>query len=247
MLTDINAIYQTLTAKAQADHQRNHIRQEHFLGYEVAFYDYETLRWLFKEIFINKEYHYESPKSDPLIIDCGANIGLTTLYFKQHYPDARIMAFEPNPFAYKLLLENIRLNRLQGIDTYNVALHDAETTLPFFIGTNVGSIVGSLDNHGQQRSIPVKTARLSTYLHAVDSVDLIKMDVEGAEWNLVKDLSEAGLLTKAKRYIIEYHHYKATPAALGAFLAMFEAVGFTYTIEYVKNHSIMQAILLNIF
>ena len=45
MLTDINAIYQTLTAKAQADHQRNRIRQEHFPGYEVAFYDYETLRY----------------------------------------------------------------------------------------------------------------------------------------------------------------------------------------------------------
>ena len=50
-----------------------------------------------KDIFVRRIYHFESHRSDPLIIDCGSNIGLSILYFVSTYPSSRVIAFEPDP------------------------------------------------------------------------------------------------------------------------------------------------------
>ncbi len=71
-------------------------------GYQVYFGDIRSLDMLFKEIFLKNTYECQFGKQ-PLIIDGGANIGMAVLYFKRNYPDARIIAFEPNPSGFELL------------------------------------------------------------------------------------------------------------------------------------------------
>ena len=79
---------------------RSEISQNIF-DFKVTAYDYHTLNYLFKEIFLSNEYYFDTSKSDPKIIDCGANIGMSILFFKKLYPTSSIIAFEPNPYAFQ--------------------------------------------------------------------------------------------------------------------------------------------------
>ncbi len=74
---------------------RRKIRTEKFLGFAVEFFNYIHLVHLFEENFARNEYFFETKKDHPLIVDCGANLGDTILYFKWLYPQARIISFEP--------------------------------------------------------------------------------------------------------------------------------------------------------
>src|SRR5688500_10055596 len=49
-----------------------------------------------REIFVREIYRFETDIRNPVIIDCGSNIGLSVLYFHKSYPGARILAFEPD-------------------------------------------------------------------------------------------------------------------------------------------------------
>src|ERR1700751_4342148 len=178
-----------------------------FLGYTVWGYSYYSLYFLFKEVFITNEYFFIASTSSPVIIDCGANIGMSVLYFKKLYPSASIIAFEANQHVYRLLEENIRTNKLTDVELHNVALYDEETEISFFIDNNIGSFLGSVrEDRGGNREMRISTQKLSAYLKNIPSVDLIKIDVEGAEIQILNDLFHTSMIGKAKEYIIEYHH-----------------------------------------
>lgn len=74
--------------------------------------------------------------------------------------------------------------------------------------------------------------RLSTFLKELDSVDLVKMDVEGAESLIVKDLVETSTISKVKNHYIEYHHnLKTDKSSLSSFLKDFENNRYSYKIR----------------
>ena len=79
---------------------------------------------MFVDIFIRNAYFFEAKRSDPLIIDAGANIGMATLYFKFLYPKAKIIAFEPFGATFAVLMDNIELNNLKDVRLVNSALSD---------------------------------------------------------------------------------------------------------------------------
>ncbi|TDB61796.1 FkbM family methyltransferase [Arundinibacter roseus] len=217
-------------------------------GYKIFYFDRLEFDILVREIFEDEEYALELSRPDPCIIDCGANIGLATLYYKMHYPDAEIFAFEANPFAFKLLCQNVEENQLTKVKTVQTALFDRETTLPFSVGKVMGSMGGSLVNRlRNQVNLPLKTTRLSSYLQDIPRIDLVKMDVEGSEVQIVKDLKEAGLLHKVERYCIEYHHRTDLTAELGAFLHTFEEAGYAYSMGFLRTYGEMQCIQFNFF
>ncbi len=221
-----------------------------FFNFNVYSYDYLSLAYLFKEVFMSNEYYFEPATRKPLIIDCGANIGMSVLYFKKLYPLSRVIAFEANPHAYKLLESNMVENNVENVELHNIALYDKETEISFFVGSNAGTVTGSIKkDRGGLRELRVKTHRLSQFLENLESVDLIKMDVEGAELNILTDLINSSTINKAKEYIIEYHHnMKEDKSMLGGFLQKFEDNGFSYNIKshYKKLHS-FQDILIHFY
>jgi FkbM family methyltransferase len=122
------------------------------------------------------------------------------LYFKKKYPSAIIYAYEPNPDAFRLLQQN--LNDLNGIVLYNSALSE-----DFFVADKDAALTDSLrQDRGGNTVLKVRTERLSSLLRKLGKVDLVKIDVEGAEWDILRDLQTSNVLTKPSRYIIEYHH-----------------------------------------
>lgn len=194
-------------------------------------HNHEELSFLFEEVFVRQEYKIALPEADPVIIDCGANIGFATLYLKQHYPAARVTCFEPNPACFALLERHIADNHLTNVTAHQIACGKANGEISFFVNPGfspLSSMFGSRSADAQE--IKVKLARLSDYL--TGPVDLFKLDVEGAEWDIFEDLVTSGKIALIQRMIIEYHHrIGGAKAELSRFLRIIEDAGFTYDIE----------------
>lgn len=63
---------------------KTNIKYEKMLGYKISSFDYEIFYALFNNIFIGDEYAFQTDKENPLIIDCGSNIGMSVIYFKKN-------------------------------------------------------------------------------------------------------------------------------------------------------------------
>jgi FkbM family methyltransferase len=203
------------------------------LDYEVWGFSYSTLEFLFREVFLSAEYHFESADPRPLIIDCGSNIGMSVLYFKHLFPAARIVAFEANPHAFRMLERNMKVNGVEGVELHNAALSDREGEISFFVSPDRGTLVGSTrGDRGGSVELKVRAEGLAKHVKAQAKVDLIKIDVEGSEMGIVNELIGASALGKPDQYIIEYHHrINGDRSAFAAFLDKFERAGYDYNLK----------------
>jgi len=176
-------------------------------GIEVQFADFSEYLSLYRDIFIRQVYSLALRSASPLILDCGANIGLATIYFKRRFPSSRIIAFEPSPYSFRRLTSNVKRNKLKDVELRNEA-----------IGGQNGPVMlvrrkGSIESHAASItvpegkgsvSVPVDCIRLSTAIETLESVDLVKLDIEGAEFEVLTDLEESGRLGHVGSFIIEY-------------------------------------------
>lgn len=182
-------------------------------GYEIGYSNKEEFNILKNEIFSKEIYKTNISKKNPLIIDVGSHIGLSILYFKQQYPDSRILAFEPNPNVFPLLEENIIYNKIKEVSLHNIALGNKASLRNFYIDNSgldcfsTGSFTkDSWEGTQSTTQIMVKVEPLSKYIN--EEVDILKMDVEGAETEIIKELDKAGKLKYIKTIIIEFHPIK---------------------------------------
>lgn len=193
-------------------------RKESFLGFQMEFFTYQDFSSLFNEIFILEEYDFKNvfvgdvfeKKENFLIIDGGSNVGMSVLYFKKKYPKAQITAFEPDEKTFQMLEKNIQINELSNVELHQMALSDEAGRADFYFEKNKsGSLGMSLFNrfevkNREYKKETVKIARLSDYIKM--PVDLLKLDIEGAENKVVMDLEKNNKLILIERIIIEYHH-----------------------------------------
>lgn len=202
------------------------------LGYRVSYLDNDAFRYALREVFFDFDYGFEAETDSPTILDCGANIGLATLFFKRLYPNARITSFEADPTTATVLKKNVEQNRLQDVAVHHLMLSASDGEHFFYIDASApGSLKmsatpGRVSNH---REIMVKTGRLSDYVKG--SVDLLKLDVEGAEFAFLNDLKSSRKLAHIRRMVIEYHHkIDGQTSCLAKFLTLLEEEGFEYQI-----------------
>jgi FkbM family methyltransferase len=173
----------------------------------LHFGDFETFLRLFEEVFVVQPYDVDLP-TDASIVDAGANIGLTLLYFKRRYPDAEVIAFEPEEANFQLLTANVEANGLGNVSLHRAALSDtsADSALLYVETGKAGSVLGTLeqelgtpDAHEQR----VAVVRLSDYVN--EEIDLLKLDVEGWEDVVLKELTTSGRLSLIRSTVIECH------------------------------------------
>jgi FkbM family methyltransferase len=178
----------------------------------------ETYRW----IFLDQTYAFHTDNASPVIIDCGANIGMSILYFKTLYPQARIVGFEADPKLFKILEENVHGNGFKDVELVNKAVWSSETVLTFLPdGADAGRIAEGEGANGGAMKVP--TVRLRDYL-ADRKVDLLKMDIEGAEREVLHDCPD--VLQNVKAVCLEFHSYADKPQGLGDMIKLFEDRGF---------------------
>lgn len=196
-----------------------------FLGRRLEIVDAASFLAMCDEIFIRRNYEFEALRDDPLIVDCGANIGLSVVYFKQLYPGARIVALEPDPVIFRVLRSNIEAFGYADVTLHEEAAWTCETELDFRCEGGAGGGLRGTAEAG--RRVTVKTRRLRDLLDR--HVDFLKIDVEGAETPIVVDCS--GRLDRVDHLFVEYHSLVEEPQTLHVILEVLHAAGYRYRIR----------------
>ena len=151
-------------------------------------------------------------KSSSVFIDIGANIGNVSLYIKDIY-NCEILAFEPHPQAYKVLLN--RFKKIKNIKLKNLAVSDQDSLRSFFLHKNdiynagtlsysgSGSLESKKNNLSKDNFITVETIELSKILNQYKYIDCIKIDIEGHEYSLFPILLKN--IDKIGKVVCEMH------------------------------------------
>jgi FkbM family methyltransferase len=207
-------------------------KQTEILGMQVSFFEWRTLHLLFDEIFLNLSYAFDPGHQSPRIIDAGGNIGMATLWFSLKFPNARITTVEPDPVTFELLKANIADNHLDRVTPLQVALADTAGSIEFFVDPDKpGSLTNSADVLRMSGNpVTVPAMRLSDLVDG--PVDLLKLDVEGAELEIVGEMASSGALSDVLAIAMEYHHHiDPNVDRLSEMLGMLERNGFAYKIS----------------
>lgn len=178
-------------------------------GYTFYYPNEIEFRYLFEEIFKKYIYYVQLETMEPRILDCGAHIGLTSMYFKSLYPGARITAFEPDPANLEIMKTNFETNRMTDVEIIPKALWSSQTQLQLHIDTDIenkwtstGSLLkGSWTGKQPSTPITVEAVPLSSYLN--EPIDILKMDIEGAETEVLKECRDK--LSNVKYLFVEFH------------------------------------------
>jgi len=211
------------------------IRHEAVLGFRMRFDQYWIFDLLFREIFIDQDYFFKTDKTSPFIVDCGSNFGMSIIFFKKLFPDARIAGFEPSKAIFNVLEQNVKDNDLEGVVLYNKAVSDKPGKLDFFYDDNqLGSFYGMQSGKPVQSAETVEAVTLSSYIN--EEVDFLKIDIEGAEEAVLLEMAESGKLGLVKQMVIEYHHHlDVDKDRFSCILSLLENQGFGYQIKTGDN------------
>lgn len=221
------------------------------LDFTFSGYGYENLCILFREIFVQEEYQYFSTASNnPVIVDCGANIGMATLYLKWRYPNATIHSFEPDPSAFSMLERNIKANNLENVFLYNNAAMAEEGELDFYTAAShkASLMMSTVASRMDEQKITVKGIDFADFLNKTKPT-LLKIDIEGAEKKVFPKLKETGALSHLQQIVMEYHHMiDRSGSDFSKMLQTLEESGFEYNlITHFNEPGTFQDVLLYAF
>lgn len=190
-------------------------------GYVVEGNDGPSLLHQYEEIVQRKSFDFTPKTASPLIYCCGANIGLEVLHLEQLFPDARIKAFEPDPQLFAVLKSNIERNESRA-EAFNAALHVSDGKLQFQPDGRLGGKLGT-------GTVEVECKRLRDLLAAEKHIDLLIIDIEGAENEVLPDCVDQ--LHKVDNLFVEWHSSEHAPQQLPQLLELLEKSGFRYRLN----------------
>lgn len=138
-----------------------------------------------EEILCDGEYDVPLTHSPATIIDAGANIGASVLWFRSRYPSATIIALEPDPKTFRKLA--LTLAGLADVHIVEAALAAATGSANLLQAKRTWA--SRLVSGSTPGAVAVRTLSLADLKDAcnVDSVDLLKLDIEGTEWEVLSD------------------------------------------------------------
>ncbi|MAE49227.1 hypothetical protein CMI48_00660 [Candidatus Pacearchaeota archaeon] len=162
---------------------------------------------MIKEVFQDKQYHeaLQALPKKAIILDLGANIGTFTTLAAKNQNTKKVYAYEPFPENTALLVRNIAMNDLNEKVSINAEAVSGKSGTTKFYLNHKGPATHSLHNK-TGKSITVPTISLSQILkkQKIKKVDLLKLDVEGAEEDILFNTTKTDL-KKIKHIVMEYH------------------------------------------
>jgi len=198
--------------------------------YTLQYSDLLTLCPQWDDIFVRRSLAFTTPAQAPRILDCGANLGLASLFFKRAYPAARITAFEADPAIARMLAANLRRNGAADVEVVAAAAWIADGDVAF---CGDGADSGAIADHARPASRPaerVPAIRLVDRL-ARERIDLLKLDIEGAEAAVLADCEPA--LGNVAAILLEVHEFDPDRRQAPAVLQLLERCGFAYAVTHV--------------
>jgi FkbM family methyltransferase len=193
---------------------------------ELVIPDAASFLSAYKEIFLKQIYKFKADNTSPKILDLGANIGLSIIFFQELYPNAEIVALEADPKVFSYLQSNINSQDYPNVKLLNKAVWCENSLLNF---TSEGADSGQIDygshNHNTVEVEAVDIAELLSN----QEFDFIKMDIEGAEEFVLPRCK--GLLDSVNHLFIEYHSKVEQKQNLNEILNLLSQEGFRLYIE----------------
>ncbi|MFU8826866.1 MAG: FkbM family methyltransferase [Brevefilum sp.] len=167
--------------------------------------------WSVKETFIDQFYtRYGAPVEDGwTVVDIGAGIGDYCLYAAEGLPGVTVYAFEPYPESFALLERNLALNGVENVHPFQKAVWSKEGELYLDLSTGEPLQISSQEGFAESTSmerLTVEAVSLQTLCSEehLKSIDLLKMDCEGGEYEILFNTPE-DVLERITRIIMEYH------------------------------------------
>jgi FkbM family methyltransferase len=202
------------------------------LDYDVQYSDLLTFCPQWHDIFVERSLAFDAAVPNPRILDCGANVGLSALFYKRQYPQARITAYEADPAIAAQLTRNLRVNGAADVDVVASAVWIEEGVVTFAAqGADAGTLV-RFAHQTERTSIPVPSCRLADVV-ARETIDLLKLDIEGAELDVLRDI--APHLRNVRAIQLEAHEWRADCRRLPELLTILTTAGFRYSIARVTH------------
>lgn len=141
---------------------------------------------IFTDVFINKEHEAEIKGMINCVIDCGANIGLASLYFLKKFPAAKIIAVEPEAGNFLMLKKN--LENYPNAIAVNMGVWNKETNLRIVNmeqGNHSFKVEETNDTNNVVRAISIGEL---IQKNSITNVDLLKIDIEGSEEQVFENI-----------------------------------------------------------
>jgi FkbM family methyltransferase len=180
----------------------------------------------FRECFFDEQYMLHFDKKDfpqnPVILDVGANVGFAALYFFRCFPNATVHSFEPMPFLQKMMEQHKAQYSGHNWNQHAFGLWKEDGTMDIYTDapddfTSISGIVHFEDAVHKVR-IPVRT--LSAFLdeNNLEKVDLLKMDCEGAEYEILFNLPDSYFNTIGRMAMETHETQQYTTVEMAEFL-----------------------------
>lgn len=158
-----------------------------------------------KQVLIEKHYDIPCQIIPKIIVDAGANIGFSAVYFANKYPDATIVALEPESSNFQLLQKNV--SSYPQIKPLQMALWKENTQInlidPHFGHHGFQVMEGSINVGAQSRLVQALTMDALMSSLGLNTVDLLKVDIEGSEKEVFEN--SAKWIDKVEVIMVELH------------------------------------------
>ena len=164
----------------------------------------------YDQVFFRREYDFVAHRTPEMIVDAGANIGLVSLLFANLFPEARILAIEPASGNFEILRANVA--PYPNVEPIRAALWDAAGEVWVhdpgrghwgFVTSESGAPEGANANDPERVAAVTVDQLMSRY--DIDHIDILKVDIEGAERNVFRDTSS--WIGRVDALIVELHDY----------------------------------------
>ena len=167
-------------------------------------FDSLYIPYIYREIYFEGVYtDIVNQRTDMVMIDCGANIGIVTDHFRPHCK--KIYSIEPSTIHFNALKKNKEFNKWDNVEIFNMAMadKDGEMTLNLNESNQTCHSLVLQGNKGET----VKTIRFDTFMkeNGIDEVDFVKFDVEGAEDMILRSEGFKNVAEKIKQIEVEFH------------------------------------------
>jgi FkbM family methyltransferase len=199
------------------------------MEYDLQYSDLLSFCPQWQDIFIKRTLDFATASPRPRILDCGANVGVASLFFRRRYADARITAFEADPALFALLDANLNANGAAAIERRNVAVWTADGSLTFRSEGSDSGMIESLPGAVAGRAVVVPSLRLRDIIAAESTIDLLKLDIEGAEDAVLADCEP--VLDRVRAMVMDLHEFDPSTRQAPRVLERLARAGFTYAID----------------
>ena len=198
------------------------------LDYDIEYADLLSFAPQFKEMFVARGLEFQPATASPRILDCGSNIGAASLFFKRRYPGARITAYEADPALYAMTRRNLDRNGAADVEVVHAALWTANGDVTFRAEGGDSGMIDGLAGGVDAKTITVPSLRLRDVL-AAEHVDLLKLDIEGAEDAVLADC--APVLDRVAAIVMDLHEFDPRERQSSRVFECLSRAGFVYALD----------------